>query len=951
MFDKTAHDISLRSLDGVLRCRLRTPGSAIVPVTLAALLTGACTSSVDPAPISTTPPVNFSNANLNVGFFPGVDFSANPIGERAAAGAVIQGSHDSPDRSVVFMAFTTAADASTLAFERPLEGNGATDVFVAAIVDQDVNFNAFSYSLAGKMRSPRCVTCHSVASTGNTPFVNGGGSIHPLDLTTVDVTDPTNCADCHNSSDAPSLAASTPDWKAPDASFDFKGMTLYELNDRARIPPDGSTFHFFDDQRVSWALSNGHLPSDQVADDNRNGIAECEDYDRVLRTVPGGENQFLTQVLAWSHGGFVADTSRALKDVVLASQVDLGLGGQSGNAASSAPSLTYVANPAFDHDQPWEQAAGFLYVAFATDATDLVPGFVQSHRDVVRVTIEVWMDRDPRTGAYSPNDLDLRFQDSGTVLASDSAISPGLGGNADSRAPSINADGSLIAYESLATDLGTFFEGNTAGQADVFVRKIGGSGFSRLVSRSAGSATQGAAGGSSSRPAISADGTAIAFESLATNIVAPDTNARADIFFVRIDAATGDTLGAGSRASVATGGTQGIGGDSRNASIAVDAAGDVIVAFESDKTNLGLPAPLAVTNVYLHRPAVLETDRLSQVYDAAATATVGNGDSRAPRLDDAGTAVVFETDANNLDELRPVDVNHATDIVRADLSAWLAGTGFPRLHRLSLTANGTDADAGSKPGTQPSSTAAAFGVFRGPKASVYGSGFVVFTTAADNLGAADTDGTMIVFARETVSADPVGIAPVLSFQADVTSGFLPLAVNFTSSDAQGSATSWCWDFGDGSLPSKNSLGQNPALPHLYTTAGTYTVTLTARWDGGAVTTRRSAYIRVDPPVVPPTWSQVYLILAANCTSCHGNPPTGGAPFSMATQTLAYNEMVNIPSVNLPCAGVDRVEPFDSAQSVLINRISGTSCGPMMGNLSADDVSALAAWIDDGAQNN
>ncbi|MGE0076220.1 MAG: MBG domain-containing protein [Bacteroidales bacterium] len=60
------------------------------------------------------------------------------------------------------------------------------------------------------------------------------------------------------------------------------------------------------------------------------------------------------------------------------------------------------------------------------------------------------------------------------------------------------------------------------------------------------------------------------------------------------------------------------------------------------------------------------------------------------------------------------------------------------------------------------------------------------------------------------------IAP--AFSADTTSGYQPV-VQFT--DETEGATSWSWDFGDGST----SVEQNPS--HTYTTAGTYTVSLTA----------------------------------------------------------------------------------------------------------------------------
>ena len=62
-------------------------------------------------------------------------------------------------------------------------------------------------------------------------------------------------------------------------------------------------------------------------------------------------------------------------------------------------------------------------------------------------------------------------------------------------------------------------------------------------------------------------------------------------------------------------------------------------------------------------------------------------------------------------------------------------------------------------------------------------------------------------------------APVADFSASVTSGYAPLSVQFT--DVSQNAISRSWDFGDGAT----STEQNPS--HIYSTAGTYTVSLTA----------------------------------------------------------------------------------------------------------------------------
>lgn len=78
------------------------------------------------------------------------------------------------------------------------------------------------------------------------------------------------------------------------------------------------------------------------------------------------------------------------------------------------------------------------------------------------------------------------------------------------------------------------------------------------------------------------------------------------------------------------------------------------------------------------------------------------------------------------------------------------------------------------------------------------------------------------------------------FTENVTSGDAPLTVKFTDKSS-GRPNSWLWDFGDGSTSSL----QNPV--HTYSSAGTYTVTLTAGtvFDQGGVHSGISTVIRKE----------------------------------------------------------------------------------------------------------
>ncbi|HEV2951316.1 MAG TPA: PKD domain-containing protein, partial [Actinomycetota bacterium] len=100
------------------------------------------------------------------------------------------------------------------------------------------------------------------------------------------------------------------------------------------------------------------------------------------------------------------------------------------------------------------------------------------------------------------------------------------------------------------------------------------------------------------------------------------------------------------------------------------------------------------------------------------------------------------------------------------------------------------------------------------------------------------------------------------FTGSPTSGAAPLAVTFSDAST-GGPTSWAWDFGDGGTSSE----QNPS--HIYSTPGTYTVTLTVTDANGGTSTRtRTSYVTALP-------------LTAEFT---GTPTFGTAPV-----TVSFND--------------------------------------------------------------
>jgi PKD repeat protein len=92
--------------------------------------------------------------------------------------------------------------------------------------------------------------------------------------------------------------------------------------------------------------------------------------------------------------------------------------------------------------------------------------------------------------------------------------------------------------------------------------------------------------------------------------------------------------------------------------------------------------------------------------------------------------------------------------------------------------------------------------------------------------------------------------PMPQFSADNPLGFAPLTVQFT--DESKFATSWSWDFGDGS---EASTEQNPV--HEYTAVGTYTVTLTVTNEKGDSILTKTDYVKANEKPELPEGEMLY----------------------------------------------------------------------------------------------
>lgn len=299
--------------------------------------------------------------------------------------------------------------------------------------------------------------------------------------------------------------------------------------------------------------------------------------------------------------------------------VSLAQGGALGNGASFNPSIS----------------GDGRFVSFRSKATNLVPLDTNAHDDVF-----------------------LRDRALGTTrrISVDSA---GLESNHRSIAGGIAADGSLASFWSIATNL---VPDDTNGVGDVFVHLI-----DEALTLRVSLAQDGAQGnGASINPMVSGDGQRISFESLASNLVAGDTNGVSDVFVRELGGAQTVLVSRGLLGAPAN-------GPSSHASISGDGR---FVAFYSEASNL-VPNDLnGARDAFLCELASGAIALLSQ--SSAGAQGSGLSGSSLCWLSRDGALAVFES---ALSGLVPEDAHAGHDgyarVRNAPTSWWDVGSAAP----------------------------------------------------------------------------------------------------------------------------------------------------------------------------------------------------------------------------------------------------------------------------------
>ncbi len=313
------------------------------------------------------------------------------------------------------------------------------------------------------------------------------------------------------------------------------------------------------------------------------------------------------------------------------------------------------------------------YVAFMSDATNLVTGDTNGAPDI--------FIKDTQTGTIAKVSEDWQ----------------GAATDGDSFNPDISGDGRYVAFTSAATDI---LPGDTNGTYDVFwedtqthTTKVASSGGNNV----------------SDHPAISGDGSYVAFDSYADNLVIGDSNSSSDVFRWKASDSTLQLVSYGNS-------TMG-NGDSQLPSITSDGR---YVVFESAANNWVTGDNNGSFDIFRRD---ITGGTLERVSNAVNQNLAASGPSSGASISADGRYIVYSS--------------IGTDIVVGDTNGSVADIFFEDMltattRLISVDSTGTAANGGSA----------------NPLVSADGR-FVIFQSAASNLVSGDTNSKQDVFITPT----------------------------------------------------------------------------------------------------------------------------------------------------------------------------------------------------------
>lgn len=347
------------------------------------------------------------------------------------------------------------------------------------------------------------------------------------------------------------------------------------------------------------------------------------------------------------------------------------------------------------------------YIAFDSDATNLVPGDSNGQTDIfvrdrllgtttristqangsqsvgasgyasisadgMRVVFNSFGPLLPDSGYYNCYLLDRSL---GTLDIVDRRSDNGQAGSAVCEKPSIDLFGAKVAFATRTAVV----PGDTNDTGDVFVRDYE-AGTTRRVSVGPG----GVQGNSDSyEPRISGDGSIVAFGSPSSNLVAGDSNGGMDVFAVRTDGG-----GVVTRISVGPGNTQASGPSSSNtvdADSALNFDGS-LYAFSSDAMSLPDWDELAERTLYLRYPAGDATIAISLPVDPGLGRDGFNGE---PDFSATGQYLVFVSTDDLLLDGEVTGGIYVVDLVNGWITRVSVGGNTGNVHQPRISGDGS----------------------------------------------------------------------------------------------------------------------------------------------------------------------------------------------------------------------------------------------------------------------
>ena len=432
----------------------------------------------------------------------------------------------------------------------------------------------------------------------------------------------------------PPVAGSSDKYNTQDFSFATKLLDGATYQVSLKSAPVGQTCQVYKGASGTMPVAAGALKVgceydfDLVGRSTNDAVLDATYFGSSAPVIGGSDVAVGSTATAHGEGRFVVfsayatgvgGTSSAYRQIFWRDRlsgktllVSAGAGGAEGNDNSFAPAIS----------------ADGQTVAFDSLASNLVAGDGNGARDVF-----VWSASDPSAGArrvsVGPAGVEANGPSSEPTLSGDgkvvafttgaSNLTPGVAsGSGDNVVRRDLGAGTnlLISADATGAPLGgsspalsedgtrlAFYSvssnlvgGDNNGLWDIFVHDMADSSIKRVSLTSTGAErNQGFDSTSSLKPpAISGNGRYVAFATEATNMVPGDTNAEQDVFVV--DTQTGNVV----RASVSSTGVQGNAASGREGRVALSYDG-TWVAFPTVATNLGFdPGTTGIGNVMLH---------------------------------------------------------------------------------------------------------------------------------------------------------------------------------------------------------------------------------------------------------------------------------------------------------------------------------------------------------------